>query len=609
VRKPRASIWLTVELGGSRLREGAGVRNGLRSRIWRELPFSARRAIVGTMRTVDSIDEFFADVWRSLHHSPAWLFVAVAGTAGIVLTIALFFSLTQQLLADSADARTGLQPTIEPDATAPSSPDVLDTRLSFVDRNEPPAYAADFQFGRARTHAVARTPLREEPSDEVAELPPLETVPRATTRRAAARLPDEPEGQPELIPRVQFQRHRGLETSVEQPSESLVARTAAPVADRADEWQLTPRPSDGWAEHREHPLQIDATPSLYAGESSETAIIGAAAADDDALEDVHAWPNQAEIALRLELHAPERTSLSQPGQSSLIIRNNGSETIRRLQVSESMSALETVTAALPGGQVQDDLLQREILRLRARRERTLSLDWFPQSNEPRRHEAHVLAEAFVAAVVDVTAAPLKGPLEPISAEEPEPPVRQRRTPVTPTQVEDEPESTPPAPIEQPAAEESPREETPQPRRSSIECTAHAAQTVRIGDVAEVTIDVRNTGERILHDVRILAEVPDTLRHRHGAEVEYEVGRLSPGESRQTILRVMGNQVGRAVTNLRVTAREPVEATAKARLAVVETAAAPASAPTATLPRRTASPAAPCCPCDCGPRVVWIGPRF
>ena len=606
--------------GQPRLREGAGVRYRFRSRVWRELPFSARRAIVGTLRTVDRIDQFFTNLWRSLHHSPAWLFVAVVGTTGIALTIALFFSLTQQVLADGARG-SGSSRVVPPDASSSAAADVLDTRLFLDERPASPAYRADFEFGRSRTHTVARTPVREPPAEPVDEPPLLDDPPSRPPRRTAAPLPDEPAGEPDLRPRVSFQRHRGPDTALEETVETLVARAGASVATRADELELEPRTADGWGEHRAHPLTEEAAPARYHGDVDS--IIHTAAAEDEAFDDATAWSDRAEIAIRVELHAPEFAAPSQVGRSSLVLRNIGSETIRRVQIAEPIAPLDVVVDASPAGRVQDDILQREFLRLRPGRERILSLDWQPVSLEPRTHAANIRAEAFVAAVVEIegASAPLEGPLEPMSAEVPEQPVRPRRTPLRSARAQDEapqeprPERPrPPAPIEQPV-DESPPVEPPQ-RRAAVDVTVRTARSVPIGEIAELAIEVRNTGDTILRDVRILAQVPQELRHRHGPQLEYDVGRLSAGATHQAVLRVVGSAAGASVTRLRVVARDAVEASAEARLAVVEPSApsvatprAAQAAPRATPTTRTVPPTDPCCVCPCGPRVVWIGPGF
>lgn len=555
------------------------------------------------MRTVDEIDEWIADVVRSIRHSPAWLFVAVMGTAGIVLTVLLFLSLTQELTAGARIART--RPIIEPEIAASPVTDEIDTRLCLNDVPTPlPAYAADFRFTGQRSAArIASLPRANDQAnfDEV-DFAPVQTPPRRATRATKPAWEGEfdplvkeeaspqPVGQPDLQPRVEFRRYGATRLAKEERPQTLVERATAPVAERAADWRLSPVPSDGWSEFVARNEPAATVPERYAGDAGPDS---SGTDDEEAFRDVQAWPTQTDVGFRVELHGPERAVLSQPGHSHLVIRNNGAETIRRLQIIEPLSPLDTVTDATPAGSIQNDFLHREILRLRTNRERTLSLDWVPSAASDRHHAAQVLAEAFVAATVDVAAAPLSGPLRPASAEEPATVVRQRSQPAEAAPVDD-----PPPAIEPRRA----------PKRPSVECAVQSAKSVRVNDVAHVTIHVRNTGEAILHNVRIWADVPDALRHRHGSALECEIGRLAPGETHQATLSVLGGHAGRAVTNIRVVADEPVEAAAAAHLAVIE--AAPASVRPRSAPTRRVVPVRdPCCGCNCAPQVTWLGPAF
>jgi hypothetical protein len=573
------------------------VRNGFRTRVWRELPFSARRAIIGTIRTVDEIDEWIADVVRSIRRSPAWLFVAFVGTMGIVLTVLLFLSLTQELTAGHAGDKAP-QPSVTQAAAPGGSGEEIDTRLALSEVPSSPAYAAEFAFTHRRTapRVAARPSTEEWPGFDDSDIPRFDPQPRRTPRAPLPELPNDIEplveernppssGEPDLRPRVEFVKHGTPRPARESLPETLTVRAEPPVLERTADWRLTPADADGWNHTVEHRAATAALPTAYLGEEG----VDTQADAEDAFQDIHAWPNQADVGFRVELHTPERAAMSQAGHSSLVIRNIGAETIRRLLISEPIPPLDIVTDAMPSGAVRDGVLQREIARLRANREKTLSIDWFPNSPQARQHSAQVMAEVFVAASVDVAAAPLSGPLTRTSAEEIAIPVHPRRDP---------------APIEEPLPE---IERRPVRRPPSVECRVQTEKSVRVSDVAHVAIQVRNTGESELHNVRIWADVPGELRHRHGSALEYSVGGLAPGESHQAMLSVLGEQVGRAVTNIRVVADEPVEAAATARLAVVESAPVPAR-PRATSPRRATPVYSPCW-CPCGPQVTWAGPAF
>jgi len=598
------------------------VRHGIRTRVWRELPFSARRAILGTLRTVDRIEEWLDETWRTLHRSPAWIFVAVVGSVGIGLTVLLFLTLSQELMAAGSQGHRVRRPIIEPAAAVTSPLDTLDSRLCLDDVPKPaPHYAADFAFADDATWAQVAprtTPdkVRDVPpqfeSRDVSPRPPERRVPMLDDIDLFAHLePRAPMGTPDLQPNVQFLRQRVPGTPPGARVRTL-GRSAA-LATEIVEVDLAPREPDGWSPFEERGMAVSITPQRYAGAADDWSgqVVGARATDDDAFADAGAWGPRAEIGFRVELHAPNHAAPSAPGRSALVIRNVGAETIRRLEVTEFMPSLDVVTDALPGGQVQDDLLWREIQRLRAGRERTLSLDWFPVSMNGRRHEARVMAEAFVGATVDITAANSEeqeaAPPVQTEPELPPSPIEPRQ-PRPRTLLEEEPTTEPPPSRTPEPTPELPAPSNEPPRRTrrqpAVECTVRGGDTVRTGEVAEITVEVRNTGGTILHNVRIWADLPPALQHRYGPQLERRVERLSPGTSHVAVLRVLGTQPGNTEARIRVLADEPVNASAAGRVAVVQGAGAPARLRAALAPRVD-----PCCGCECGPRVLWIGSAF
>ncbi|HET6422039.1 MAG TPA: hypothetical protein VFG20_00050, partial [Planctomycetaceae bacterium] len=164
------------------------MRHRLRNLVWRELPFSARRAIVNSVRAVEDLERAIYNFWQNLRYSPAWLFVAVSGTAGIVLTVLLFISLSQELLA-RAEGR-GAAPRIDYAELEPDLPSRWDTRLCLEDEalaSRP--YDADFLFRgklpplqarRTRTllepePVAVVTPVKRDLPEPVVEPPRLES--------------------------------------------------------------------------------------------------------------------------------------------------------------------------------------------------------------------------------------------------------------------------------------------------------------------------------------------------------------------------------------------------------------------------------------------------
>lgn len=578
------------------------MRDRFRTIIWRELPFSARRAIIGTIRSLDDFERALIYFWRNLYYSPAWLFVALSGSIGIVLTILLFISLSRELLA-RAEGRVTV-PRIEVAEFDPNLPYRYDTRLNLEEhRTASVKYDADFAFGRSLPPLRVSRPVDIQPVREPVVIAPVE---RPT-------VPDAPEiVPPRLRPSVEMLRHP--QQPVIRP-EILMARSELEELNTRDVTRLP----DGWDKGRNHRPMTVAVPPAYAGDPDLNVAIDE---EEDVWSDLTAWPNRADVGLRIELHAPEHAAAGQPGSSHIVIRNDGEDTIRRIQLSEPQPLLPLVTGATPEARLRDSLIDREFRRLRPDRERNLSLAWFARSPGNHQHEARVLAEAVVSATVQVEA-PVESVTpapEPIVEEmpvevpiAPEPP-RARRTPrpepeplpAEPAKIEEEPD---PAPVVAPpptTVKIPPRKREPVP---AVACRVKPTTPVRVNEIIELNVEVQNTGETPLHNVRIWADVPKALRHRHGEKLEYPVGKLDPGQVHHSVLRVVGQQAGAAVAAFRVVSDEKIRADAKGQVAI--TAPKPVKPTTIAKPAPKPAVSTPTCPCECqaASGVMWAGYEF
>jgi len=100
---------------------------------------------------------------------------------------------------------------------------------------------------------------------------------------------------------------------------------------------------------------------------------------------------------------------------------------------------------------------------------------------------------------------------------------------------------------------------------AIEC--QESEAVRIGRDASMTITVSNPGSGVATGVVVEGTLPDTVSHRSGRELEFDVGQLRPGESRSIDL-VLGT-TGPGVRTARLVARADggIEAERTVRLEV------------------------------------------
>lgn len=290
-----------------------------------------------------------------------------------------------------------------------------------------------------------------------------------------------------------------------------------------------------------HPPTIDLERALHAGSA----------------------PSFAEIALRMEMKAPESTVVGRTTTSSVVVQNDGLREIPVVTVREPLGGLETVTDAIPPARIHqlDNSLDRSIEHLESGKHQRLELVWRPDSEGIRTHVAMVHVYSLVGATTEIVA-----------------PVGEQPMPsVAPEPISQEPAFEP-----EPAAEPEP---VPIPEtRPEVSFDVQNQPKALVDDIVEIGVIVRNTGDVPLHDVRVKADLPEQLKHPQGTQVEYTVRALPVGGVEKAVLRVVADSSGKAVCRFHVTADEPTEAKSKA---IVEVAAKPAPAPIAKVePRKT-----------------------
>ncbi|MBM4076427.1 MAG: hypothetical protein FJ267_12400 [Planctomycetes bacterium] len=92
--------------------------------------------------------------------------------------------------------------------------------------------------------------------------------------------------------------------------------------------------------------------------------------------------------------------------------------------------------------------------------------------------------------------------------------------------------------------------------------------MEVDELIEVQIVVTNTGTKPLSDVRIVASIPNELRHREGNDVEYTVGNLPVRGSHQCVLRLVAHSPGKPINRLQVVSHEKAEDAADTPVTVI-----------------------------------------
>ena len=300
--------------------------------------------------------------------------------------------------------------------------------------------------------------------------------------------------------------------------------------------------------------------------------------EDDEYDDRYAAV--AEVNLSLELVMPHTTLLGHPQQSKLLVSNEGSESVSRIEVRDFVAHSQIVVGANPDAQIElgtdletglsRETFHRELHDLHAGHERELTLKWLPSSEHRQVHRTQVVAYAVVSTLT--------------VAIQPDP---DQQMPSIP------PEALP-------------------KKYPSVACDVDHLEQVYVGEEVEMKLTLRNTGETTLHAVKIEVDIPRQLSHPDGPRVIVQAGNIPVLGVQHAILRLSAVIPGEAINRLHLQTNEQVEARGSAAIVVVSR---PSEKPIPTpisskpiIPRPLAKPlpALPINNCCCQP---FIAVRF
>lgn len=611
--------------------EGDSVRSRLWTLILRELPFPFRQIGMEIAHILRWLDHTAARVWRGLHLSPGWYVVTLSGSLTLMLTVLLFFPYVashdptlSELAIDGRSAARATRASLEAagdwsaqdrwriahlfvdhrpprrrpaarldsrlieDTAAPNSPSMskpdpeVRLELSMPGRAaQTPRLVYNMTGTESRAEFVpVRTSSRYQPRDSrllvQAEwsLDPAcnseDESPRRPLARRAIPVPepqwDEPLSAP--VPRIDRQPDLSFQMELlreylpsvgEFPPKSRSIHVAAhsefpPAADRIHRSPHLAGDRDHWIKstsHTEHRPRPDAYISRAHLDTDGPETVGFSESEAE----VPNLTSFAEVALRLELYVPETAMAGRQHESSLLIHNVGSAPVSLVQVRESLGELQTVIDADPDGRINEDTLERDVFNLRPGRDRRLGVTWLPDEEGSRVHRTAVTMHAAVGVSTNIVAPEPAAVVEPMT-------------------------HTEPTPISEPAPA----------RHPAVTCDVKHVDRVTVDEIIELEIVVKNTGDTALSDVRILVEVPAELKHRQGAEVEYEVGHLARRGSHTAVLRLLAAAPGQAVNRIHVVTHESAESKTRAPITVIAKSASRPTPPAPEPPRPVRTPA-------------------
>jgi uncharacterized repeat protein (TIGR01451 family) len=106
-------------------------------------------------------------------------------------------------------------------------------------------------------------------------------------------------------------------------------------------------------------------------------------------------------------------------------------------------------------------------------------------------------------------------------------------------------------------------------RPQLKLTKSGPTTVQVGRPAVFQIQVTNVGTGPATGVVVRDHLPPGLHHEHGTEIEANVGRLAPGETRTIALDTLATRPGQVVNEAITTGDDGLQASAQAAVTVTE----------------------------------------
>ncbi len=219
-------------------------------------------------------------------------------------------------------------------------------------------------------------------------------------------------------------------------------------------------------------------------------------------------PPAASPALSVQVHGPQEIQLGTPCTYRLVVRNNGTTTAEGVQLVARATGPFAELQADPAADVQKPYLIWNLGSLKPGSSKVVTLRLKPVDEGEISVAARVLVAANVASRTRVTQA------------------RLTLVKVGPTQVE-------------------------------------------VGERVKFLITVSNPGTGTARNVVIRDAIPDAFTHPAGSELEYTVGDLGPGESREVPLEVTAVKAGSYTNTAVATADGGLKAEASATVVVTE----------------------------------------
>jgi hypothetical protein len=262
-------------------------------------------------------------------------------------------------------------------------------------------------------------------------------------------------------------------------------------------------------------------------------------------------PSARQLDVVIEKHGPEAVAADVPVKFEIVVRNGGRTPVECVDVDEPVPPTHEVLDVDPPALFDRDTLRWRLHDLEAGESRTLTMVLVPTGRGTIETTTSANVASTISASVDVVPAGAI-PVDPSDR----PNVVADIEPVT-----EPPEVSPIDPVSQPL---------PRPEPDSLEAAGPARlrlevvmpERVRVGAACPIVFRVTNEGEAAARGVRLREFLPDGLTHPLGERLEYIVGVLPPGATKEARLTVTaadpGTFVNEAALRIAGDAAEPVE---------------------------------------------------
>jgi uncharacterized repeat protein (TIGR01451 family) len=193
-------------------------------------------------------------------------------------------------------------------------------------------------------------------------------------------------------------------------------------------------------------------------------------------------------SLVIQKIAPAEIQVNKPAKFMIQVRNAGSQTAENVEVRDEVPQGTRLVSTVPNAQAVGNQLVWQIDKLSAGEERTLEMQLMP------------LTEGEIGSVATVSY----------------------------------------------SAQASVKTRCTMPQLA-IRMTA--AEKVLVGQEQRVKIELNNPGTGVATNVMLFENVPQNLKHAAGPALEFEIGNLKPGETRQLELVLVAEKAGKVVNTL------------------------------------------------------------